>query len=245
LGEKGFNVIKALSSFGSQISLACVIGEDKNVLDDYSIRLMQWCQENEVSYYSRNKSNIPIDDFDLYIAAGWRWMIKNITKEKLVVFHDSLLPRYRGFSPLVNALLNKERTIGVTALFGAEEYDKGNIILQHSIDVAYPTNIKNEIKRISQIYATMAIELASKLKNHTVNFESSPQDENNASYSLWRDEQDYRINWSDTAENISHFISCLGTPYLGASTTLNDKLVRIHKALWHSPNIVDTFHNAI
>jgi methionyl-tRNA formyltransferase len=231
LGEKGFNVIKALSSFGNQVSLACVIGEDKNVLDDYSKRLMQWCQVNEITYYFRNKSNIPIDGYDLYLAAGWRWMIQNISKEKLVVFHDSLLPRYRGFAPLVNALINKERVIGVTALLGSEEYDKGNIILQHCIDVTYPTNIEHEITRISQIYATMAIELVSKLKNDSVNIESFPQDESNASYSLWRDEQDYRINWSDTAENISHFINCLGTPYLGASTTLNDKVVRIHRAL--------------
>ena len=156
--------------------------------------------------------------------------MQNITKEKLVVFHDSLLPRYRGFAPLVNALLNKERTIGVTALFGSEEYDKGNIILQHGIDITYPTNIKDEIKRISQIYANIAIELVSTLRNDSVNFESFPQDESNASYSLWRDEQDYRINWSDTAENISHFISCVGSPYLGASTTLNDKVVRIHRA---------------
>ncbi len=230
LGEKGFNLVKAISSLGNQVSLACVIGEDNNVLDDYSMRLMQWCQKNKVAYYFQNKSNIPVDGYDLYIAAGWRWMIRNIAKEKLIIFHDSLLPRYRGFTPLVSALLNKERTIGVTALFGSEEFDKGNIILQHCIDVAYPTNIEYEIKRISQIYATMAIELVSKLNNDAFNFESFPQDESNASYSLWRDEQDYRINWFDTAENISHFISCLGNPYLGASTTLNDKTIRIHKA---------------
>ena len=230
LGEKGFNVVKALSSYGNQVTLACVIGEDKNVLDDYSMRLIQWCQANKIDYYFHNKSNIPTDGYDLYMAAGWRWMIRDVAKEKLVIFHDSLLPRYRGFSPLVNALINREKTIGVTALLGSEDYDRGDIIIQHCIDVEYPTNIKYEIKRISQIYATMAIELVSKWISNTINSEIFPQDESNASYSLWRDKHDYRINWSDTAENISHFISCLGTPYLSASTTLNDKLVRIYKA---------------
>ncbi|EKO3899186.1 methionyl-tRNA formyltransferase, partial [Vibrio metschnikovii] len=57
-----------------------------------------------------------------------------------------------------------------------------------------------------------------------------PQDENKATYSLWRDEEDYLIDWSSTAEGIQLKINSLGYPYLGASTTVNNELVRIKKS---------------
>lgn len=230
LGEKGFNVVYALSSLGKKISLTCIIGQDEAVLSDYSLKLIHFCQNNGIEYFIRNKSTPSISDFDLLIAAGWRWMIHGIKKEKLIVFHDSLLPRYRGFAPLVNALLNMEKRIGVSALLGAEDYDKGNIILQHSIDVTYPTCIKNEIKNVSKIYASMAIELVSGIGDGSINLEGRPQDESKASYSLWRDDQDYFINWKNSAADILHFINCVGDPYLGASSVLNGAVVRIHKA---------------
>lgn len=230
MGEKGFNVVKALNSIKNKVSLTCIIGKDKGVIDDCSIQLVNFCKDNEIDYCLRNGSGTLTNHCDLSIAAGWRWMIRDIAHEKLIIFHDSLLPKYRGFSPLVNALLNKEGTTGVTALLGADNYDEGNIILQHRIHLHYPTNIESEIKRISEIYGSMAIELVTKLLDGSINLRGTPQDENEISYSLWRDEQDYRINWNNSAEDILHFIACVGKPYLGASTTLNGKFVRINKA---------------
>ncbi len=148
---------------------------------------------------------------------------------KLIVFHDSLLPTYRGFAPLVNALLNKESKIGVSVIFGAEEYDKGNIVAQKCIDVTYPTCIENELQRIADLYADLAVVVASDLISNN-EIISKPQDEEKASYSLWRDEDDYRINWQLSARDIQHFIDCVGHPYLGASATLKGRLVRVYKA---------------
>ena len=48
------------------------------------------------------------------------------------------MPKYRGFAPLVNSLVNGEKIIGVTALFASEEYDNGDIIMQSSVDITYP-----------------------------------------------------------------------------------------------------------
>jgi methionyl-tRNA formyltransferase len=230
LGEKGFNVVNALNILPGGISITCIIGRDQNVLDDYSDQLRGYCEKNKIKYYFRNEYPVDINDYDLFIAIGWRWMIENVPKEKLIVFHDSLLPKYRGFAPLVSALINKERMTGVTALIGSKDYDTGNIILQRSMNLYYPTSIKNEIQRISKVYASLAIELVTKLQNGSINLTGYPQDESCASYSLWRDEDDYSINWHNSSEDILHFIECVGNPYFGASCMLNGQLVRIHKA---------------
>ena len=54
-----------------------------------------------------------------------------------------------------------------------------------------------------------------------------PQDEVLASYSLWRDEYDYFIDWSMSAEEIRRFVDAVGSPYLGATAFLKGEIVRI------------------
>jgi methionyl-tRNA formyltransferase len=217
LGEKGFSVIKALTELTSTYSIYCVIGQDDGVNDDYSSKLSSFCDQNGIEYSLRSDVTYSVDDYDLFLAVGWRWIIRDIPQEKLIVFHDSLLPRYRGFAPLVNALINKERMVGVTALLGADEYDKGNILLQKSLDVIYPTNIEREIHRVSIVYANLAVELLEKINNGAIDKIGYLQDEKEATYSLWRDDEDYRIDWNNDAMNIEHFISCVSRPYRGAS----------------------------
>ncbi|GJM73208.1 hypothetical protein HMSSN036_54240 [Paenibacillus macerans] len=45
-----------------------------------------------------------------------------------------------------------------------------------------------------------------------------PQNEKEASYSLWRDEEDYLIDWSMDSEYVHRFIDATGFPYKGAAT---------------------------
>ena len=49
--------------------------------------------------------------------------------------HDSLLPAYAGFSPLIWALINGEPEVGVTAHLMDDELDAGDIVLQRAVPV--------------------------------------------------------------------------------------------------------------
>lgn len=230
LGIKGLGVVKALFESSINASISCVIGQDNAVAKDYSVELAAYCNANSIDYCFRDGAGYGSADYDFAIAVGWRWIIQDIPEDRLVVFHDSLLPKYRGFAPLVNALLNKENRVGVSAIFGAKEYDRGNIILQNSMVVVYPTTVGLEIERVSRIYAELAVAAVSKLIDTGGIFPGFPQNEEEASYSLWRDEDDYRINWNDSAIAIEHFINCVGFPYLGAAAKLNKEIVRIFSA---------------
>lgn len=230
LGLKGFCVVKALAESLDPPAITCIIGKDENVSDDWSVKLSAYCVQKGIDYTFRDNDFYIKDDYDLFLAIGWRWLIRDVPQKKLIIFHDSLLPRYRGFAPLVNALINKERSIGVTALLGAEEYDRGNILLQKSFDIVYPTNIEREIHRVSIGYAGLVLELFTQLINGSINRCGYPQEESEATYSLWRDDEDYRIRWNDDADNIEHFINCVGHPYMGASAMLNGSIVRVRKA---------------
>ena len=60
--------------------------------------------------------------------------------------------------------------------------------------------------------------------------EATPQDEGEATYSIWRNEEDYRINWQEEAAVIERSVRALGPPYPGAYTTLRGQRVVIHCA---------------
>lgn len=222
-GLKGYKTVQAIRE--ETKDLIVVIGRDLNVKNDYSEEIESLCKEHELEYTYDTKSNSK--EFGLAIAAGWQRMIFDMPSSALIVFHDSLLPRYRGFNPLVTALLNKDDVIGLTALLASDDYDCGDIISQIKIPVSYPIVIEDAINIVSECYYSAAKEVYAMFANDKLMGE--PQDNELATYSLWRDNDDYSIDWSKTSEEIQQLVNCVGYPYLGASTFIGDDQVRIKK----------------
>jgi len=161
-------------------------------------------------------------------AISWRWLI-NLEQTELIIFHDSLLPRYRGFGPLVSSLINGDHEIGVTALFSHDEYDKGDIIAQDAKSITYPLTIQQAIDTITDCYVSLATEITSKImRGHPL--DGQPQEEADASYSLWRDDQDYHIDWTKSAAEIKRFVDAVSFPYKGAFTLINNRPARVLEA---------------
>lgn len=144
----------------------------------------------------------------------------------------SLLPKYRGFSPLVNMLLNREKEIGVSALIASNEYDKGNIVGQMKHRVTYPIKIGKSIEIISKLYGNLMITILNDLLNN--NLKEIPQNEEEATYSLWRNEDDYLIDWNRDANSLIHLINILSYPYKSPTTFLYNKKIRILEAVEYS-----------
>lgn len=229
LGKKGFFFLSGfISSLDlDRVELSVEVGRDKDVLHDYADEIFFLAKEKSI-HATERILDFDYLGYDFVFAAGWRWLIKGVATNQLIIIHDSLLPKYRGFSPLFNALLNRETHVGVTALFGSDKYDKGDIITQSKIKVNYPIKITEAIDLISILYQDIAHTIVGYIKNAYI--PSCPQDESEASYSCWLDDSDYYINWFDPAEEIVHKIQLLGPPYSYAKTTLNGAHVYLLEA---------------
>ena len=228
LGEKGLNVLSAIvqNDWRESVELV-VVGEDQNINNDFSEEIIGLCLENNIAHCSEEefrKLQISHQNFTAW-AAGWRRMIKCPFKQTIVL-HDSLLPRLRGFNPLVTALLNKEKEIGASVIIAKSTFDSGDIIANDKILIEYPIKIQQAIDKICQIYYSLTKSVYSSFLLNGV-LKGTPQDENNASYSVWRDNEDYKIDWNLPAQEILHFIDCVSSPYKGASTLINNQVVRI------------------
>lgn len=221
MNEKGWRVLKRfLSHFGPRHIAYVVVAKDDHLQHDCHPELVQLCKQYGVTCFDRKEKLPPFDGYKF--AIGWRWMIRDA--DKLIVLHDSPLPRYRGFAPLVNMLINGERQLGVTALLASEEYDRGDILLQQTVAIDYPIKIKEAINRIAPLYENLVIDVSSRIFAGEP-LSATPQDESKATYSLWRDELDYVIDWHEEAAVIQRKVDALGNPYAGARTTLNNQPV--------------------
>lgn len=240
--SKGYDVLNAIvKSKFREVNIMVFVGRDENVVDDYADKIIQLCKEFNVKYAERGlMKNIEGVVFDYAFTVGWRWLIKSDVK--LIVLHDSLLPKYRGFAPLVNMLINGENEIGVTALFASEHYDAGDIILQKSIAIEYPIKIKNAIEKVSVLYSEIVLELIRKIDN-SESICGVVQNAREASYSLWLSDEDYQIDWSKDASFIHRFINSVSYPYKGASTLINGNVkVRIMDSQLYDDVVVENRH---
>lgn len=121
------------------------------------------------------------------------------------------------------------KKIGVTALFATKEYDKGDIIFQLKTDIRYPINIANAIEKVLPLYRDLISYITEKILNGE-EFNAYPQNEKTATYSLWRDERDYYIDWNLDANLVERFINAVGYPYAGAKAYLNNREIVIMQA---------------
>jgi methionyl-tRNA formyltransferase len=222
MGSKGHYVLKEfINSFGGSAVVYIVSEQNKAVKYDAYNDIKSLASIHNIRFFDRKNfdSSVEVDADAMKFAIGWRWLIENETN--LLVLHDSLLPKYRGFAPLVNSLINEEAEIGVTCLVASEEYDCGDIVCQKSVDVNYPIKISEAIEKIEPLY----FELVASVFKSTLNGNLLPrlvQNNADATYSLWLDSKDYFIDWSWSARKIKRFIDAVGFPYDGAKAILNN-----------------------
>jgi methionyl-tRNA formyltransferase len=222
MNEKGLAVLETALAYSHEIAhvtTAPAVG----IADDSHLEIAHLAKQAGVPTFLH--AHPPEFTGGYSIAAGWRRMLD---VPNLVVLHDSLLPRYRGFAPLITALANGEPEVGVTAFLADDEPDTGPIIAQRSIPVAYPTRMRQVLDRIVPLYG----ELAGEVLDQIPTLRYTEQNHADATWSLWRDEDDYRIDWSQDDRRILRLINAASDPFPGAWTTIayGIEKIRIHRA---------------
>ncbi|MGA4996719.1 methionyl-tRNA formyltransferase [Streptomyces arboris] len=157
---------------------------------------------------------------DIIVANNWRtWMppeIYNLPVHGTLNIHDSLLPAYAGFSPLIWALINGEPEVGVTAHLMDEELDAGDIVVQRSVTVG-PTDTATDLfHRTVDLIAPVTTEALGLIASGQTEF--TRQDRSKASFFHKRAEEDIRIDWNWPAEDLERLIRAQSAPYPSAFT---------------------------
>jgi len=168
-------------------------------------------------------------DLDIIVANNWRtWLppeIFTLPRHGTLNVHDSLLPAYAGFSPLIWALINGEPEVGVTAHMMDGELDAGDIVVQRSVAVG-PRDTTTDLfhKTVAMIgpITTDALALIAAGETGWVK-----QDRARASFFHKRSPEDSRIDWTWPAEDLDRLIRAQSDPYPNAFTFHKGQRIRI------------------
>ena len=114
--------------------------------------------------------------------------------------HPSLLPKYRGPSPIQAAILNGDDVTGITVQKLAQKMDAGDILLQKEIALDGTETAGILTERCSELGAPMMLEAVEAIEHGTA--DPVPQMHENATYCSLIGKTDGLIDWNLSAEEI-------------------------------------------
>jgi len=187
------------------------------------------------------KSEILNHKPDLIVLAAFGQLIPKeilaMPKYGCLNIHPSLLPKYRGASPIQTAILNGDRETGVTIMLMDEMLDHGEILAQQEF-------MNNELgimnyEQLAEKLAGLGAELLIKTIPKWINGEIKPhpQDESKATFTKIIEKEDGKIDWHQSAEEIERMIRAYN-PWPGSYTRIMNNELGIMPAQGLSPRLI-------
>lgn len=139
--------------------------------------------------------------------------------------HASLLPKYRGASPVARAIINGERETGVTTMLMSEGLDEGDIILQESMPIEEDDTTESLSAKLAAMGGPLLVRSLRGLREGTL--VPRPQ-AGQPSFAPPLKKEDGRVDWSKTARELYNFVRGMH-PWPGAYCYIDGERVRLTK----------------
>ena len=153
--------------------------------------------------------------------------VLDIPKYGCVNVHGSLLPKYRGAGPIQWAVLNDEKTTGITTMLMGEGLDTGDMLLKCETEIGENETAAELFERLAEMGAGLILETLDKLEKGEVT--PVPQNEDEASYAPMLTKDMCPIDFSKTAREV-HKQICGLSDWPCATTTIAGKRIKIYKS---------------
>ena len=144
------------------------------------------------------------------IASFGKIIPKNIIKLfkfGLINVHPSLLPRFRGPSPIQGSILNGETTTGTTLFIIDEEIDHGPILGSLQTDISFDDNFNTLLNKLGILGAKLVVNL---LPNYlSGKLMIKPQEDPKATFTSKYQFENCHINWDEPTMKVYNFIRAL------------------------------------
>ena len=165
---------------------------------------------------------------DIIITAAFGQFIPKVILElapyKAINVHGSLLPKYRGGSPVQTAIIKGEKETGITIMYMAPKMDAGDIIVQRAIPIELTDNNAILFEKLSYLGRDLLLEaLPSIFANENKRI---VQDEEKVSYAFNISHEEQFINWNKSSLEIYNLIRGLA-PNPSALTSVDGVIFKI------------------
>jgi methionyl-tRNA formyltransferase len=170
---------------------------------------------------------------DLIVVIGWYYLvpksIREIPKFGAIGIHGSLLPKYKGWSPLVWAIINGEKKTGASLFYLESGVDDGDIIGQETFEISEDEYIGESLEKLEKASLSL-IRKYIPLMEKGCSPRITQALEESTHFNI-RNPEDGIINWENqSSTEIFNWIRAQSKPYPGAFTYLAGKKITIWKA---------------
>lgn len=174
---------------------------------------------------------------DIFVVVAYGTILSpeviNLPPLKSVNVHFSVLPKYRGPSPIQFALLNGDEQTGTSIFILDEEPDHGPLLAQKIVDIEPDDNFFTLSDRLARISANLLIDTLTDYQSGKIS--ALPQDDSRSTQTKIITKQDGKINWQKTAQEIYNQFRAF-YPWPGTWTEWNGKKIKILDCLVSDAN---------
>lgn len=140
--------------------------------------------------------------------------------------HASLLPRWRGASPIARAIINGDSETGITTMLMDQGMDTGAVLLQEKMEIRPEDDAGSLSERLADIGAKLLVKTLRAMRAGSIT--PRPQ-EGEATYAPPLKKEEGLIDWRRPAQALSDFVRGMH-PWPGAFFFLNGERIKILKA---------------
>ena len=232
-GDLGLIVLKNL--IDENVPIVCVLTDTK------SEEIIVVCHEQRINVFAGNPREGKAEEwikrhdisFDILLSINYLFILETdiLRRADIAInFHGSLLPKYRGRTPHVWAIINGEKECGITAHFMNSECDDGDIIKQVHVTIEDDDTGAGILKKYNDIYPSLVQDIVEKIESGSI--DAQKQDITKATYFNKRTPGDGQIDWNWQKERIRNWVRAQAEPYPGAFSFVEGEKIIINKILY-------------
>ncbi len=167
---------------------------------------------------------------DLQVVVAFRMLpevVWNMPTHGTINLHGSLLPKYRGAAPIHWAVINGEKTTGVTSFKLKHEIDTGNMIFQEEIPIGADESTGEVHDRMMQVGAAIVLKTVKAIESG--DYTPIAQNESLVSKAPKLTTEICELNFDQPVKKVHDFIRGLN-PYPVAWTVLDGLKLKIYRS---------------
>lgn len=153
--------------------------------------------------------------------------ILELPKYGCLNLHPSLLPQYRGATPIQSTVLDGCEKTGVSVILMDEKMDHGPIVAQKTLAMEKQETAVSLFGKLAELSADLILETIPKWLGNEI--KARQQDESRATFTRILTKEDGRIDWRRPAEEIERKIRAFN-PWPGTYCLANNKIFKILEA---------------
>lgn len=191
---------------------------------DLDLKIMQSENVNQSNFLDKLKKIEA--DFIVVVAFGQKLSseLLSLPRYGCINLHASLLPEYRGSSPIHKAIIDGKKTTGNTTMYMDEGWDDGDIIYQQQLEIKENETVGELHDKLAERGAELLLKTVKDIKAGKA--PRIPQDDSEATFAYKIDKSLGEIDWNQPAEDVHNLIRGVN-PWPGAYSYLEGKRVKI------------------